>query len=146
MSRKAGKAMRRILAARPSEYDNVCIMGTPEAPKEKYSRFLYYDKNGMPTVALHWEKYMKHALEKYNQIYKEELPEITPHICRHTYATIKVADGMSPKTLQHLMGHESIETTMQYYVHWNQELTEAEVARLDELNDCEDDDDDLDET
>ncbi len=47
------------------------------------------------------------------------------------------------------MGHESIETTMQYYVHWNQELKEAEVARLDELKDYDDDDDeaeDLDET
>ena len=37
---------------------------------------------------------------------------------------------------------------MQYYVHWNQELTEAEVARLDELKDYYDDDEaeDLDET
>ena len=44
------------------------------------------------------------------------------------------------------MGHESIETTMQYYVHWNQELTEAEVARLDELKDYDDEAEDLDET
>ena len=45
------------------------------------------------------------------------------------------------------MGHESIETTMQYYVHWNQELTDAEVARLDELKDYDDDEaEDLDET
>ena len=36
---------------------------------------------------------------------------------------------------------------MQYYVHWNQELTEAEVARLDELKDYDDDEaEDLDET
>ena len=35
---------------------------------------------------------------------------------------------------------------MQYYVHWNQELTEAEVARLDELKDYDDEAEDLDET
>lgn len=35
--------------------------------------FLYLDKNEMPMVALHWEKYFKHICEKYNKIYKEEM-------------------------------------------------------------------------
>jgi len=43
--------------------------------------FLYLDKNEMPMVALHWEKYFQHICEKYNKIYKEELPKITPHVC-----------------------------------------------------------------
>lgn len=44
-----------------------------------YKGFLYLDKNDMPMVALHWEKYFQHICEKYNKIYKEELPKITPH-------------------------------------------------------------------
>lgn len=44
-----------------------------------YKGFLYLDKNGMPMVALHWEKYFQYICEKYNKIYKEELPKITPH-------------------------------------------------------------------
>ncbi len=35
--------------------------------------------------------------------------------------------------LQYLMGHESVETTMQYYVHWNAELAEKEVRRIDTM-------------
>ncbi|MDO5392767.1 MAG: integrase DNA-binding domain-containing protein [Eubacteriales bacterium] len=44
-----------------------------------YHGFLYLDKNGMPMVALHWEKYFQHIINKYNNIYKEELPKVTPH-------------------------------------------------------------------
>ena len=32
-----------------------------------YGGFLFLDKNGRPMVALHWEKYMQHAREKYNR-------------------------------------------------------------------------------
>lgn len=41
--------------------------------------FLYLDKNDMPMVALHWEKYFQHICEKYNKIYKAEMPKVTPH-------------------------------------------------------------------
>lgn len=37
---------------------------------EGYSQFLFLDKNDMPMVALHWEKYFQHILQKYNKIYK----------------------------------------------------------------------------
>lgn len=50
-----------------------------------YCGFLYLDKNNKPMVALHWEKYFHFAIMKYNKLYKEELPKITPHVCRHTY-------------------------------------------------------------
>jgi len=43
------------------------------------------------------------------------------------------------------MGHESIETTMQYYVHWNDQLAEEEVKKIDGLQqaDSEDEDEEL---
>lgn len=47
--------------------------------------FLYLDKNNMPMVALHREKYFQHICQKYNRIYKIQMPKITPHVCRHTY-------------------------------------------------------------
>lgn len=39
-----------------------------------YSGFLFLDKNDMPMVALHWEKYFQHIREKYNSIYKVQMP------------------------------------------------------------------------
>ena len=38
-----------------------------EPTVDGYGGFLFLDKNGNPMVALHWEKYMQHAREKYNK-------------------------------------------------------------------------------
>ena len=68
-----------------------------------YSGFLFLDKNDMPMVALHWEKYFQHIREKYNSIYKVQMPCITPHVCRHTFCSNMAKSGMNPKTLQYII-------------------------------------------
>lgn len=79
--------------------------------------FLYLDKNDMPMVALHWEKYFKHICEKYNKIYKLEMPAVSPHVCRHTFCSNMAKSGMNPKTLQKIMGHSDIGVTLNTYTH-----------------------------
>ena len=54
---------------------------------EGYSGFLYLDKAGLPLVAMHWQHRMDHMVKRYNDIYKEQMPNITPHVCRHTYCS-----------------------------------------------------------
>ncbi len=92
--------------------------------------FLVLDVNGMPYLANHWEKRFQYALGKYNRIYKEELPAITPHVCRHTYCTNMAKSGVSPKTLQYLMGHADIATTLNVYTHLKYDDAEKEVREL----------------
>lgn len=94
------------------------------------SGFLYLDKNGMPMVALHWEKYFQHIVEKYNKIYKIQMPKITPHVCRHTYCSHCASSGMNPKHLQYLMGHSDIGVTLNTYTHVDFDNVKKEVERL----------------
>ena len=82
-----------------------------------YSGFLFLDKNDMPMVALHWEKYFQFIREKYNKLYKEPLPTITPHVCRHTFCTKMAKAGMNPAKLKYIMGHSSMEITFDTYTH-----------------------------
>lgn len=98
-----------------------------------YSNFLYLDQNGMPMVALHWEKYFQFIREKYNKLCKEPLPTITPHVCRHTYCSNQAKAGMNPKTLQYLMGHSDIAVTLNVYTHVGLEDAENELRKMQTL-------------
>ena len=94
------------------------------------SGFLYFDKEGSICYSLHWEHYFKHILQKYNGIYKVQMPKITPHVCRHTYCSNMSRSGMNPKTLQYLMGHSDISVTLNTYTHVKFEDAKEEMARL----------------
>ena len=95
-----------------------------------YARFLFFDKEGKPMVALHWEKYMEHAVNKYNREHKIMIPRITPHICRHTSCSEMAKTGMNPKTLQYLMGHSEISVTLNVYTHLGFDDAKEEIERL----------------
>lgn len=92
--------------------------------------FLFLDKNEMPTVALHWEKYIEHIVEKYNKIYKIQMPKVTPHVCRHTFCSKMAKSGMNPKALQYIMGHADISVTLNTYTHVKFEDAAEELARV----------------
>ena len=99
---------------------------------KSYGGFLFLDKNSMPMVALHWEKYFQRICEKYNSIYKEQMPKVTPHVCRHTYCSHAASAGMNPKHLQYLMGHSDISVTLNTYTHIDFDTVQKEVETLQE--------------
>ena len=122
MTPEVAECFRRILANRARPKVEPMVDG--------YTGFLFLDKNGMPMVALHWEKYFKHILDKYNSIYKVQLPKITPHVCRHTFCSKMAKSGMNPKTLQYIMGHSDISVTLNTYSHVGFEDAREELSRV----------------
>ena len=115
------------------------IIEDRNAPKvektiDGYSGFLFYDDNGMPLVAMHWQHRFNHMVGRYNDIYRVQMPNITPHVCRHTYCSNMAKSGMNPKTLQYLMGHSDIGVTMNTYTHLGLEDAKDEMIRMEELN------------
>ncbi|MCC8082251.1 MAG: site-specific integrase [Lachnospiraceae bacterium] len=122
MTQEVTAAFRRIINNRRKPKVEPMIDG--------YAGFLYLDKNGMPLVALHWEKYFQHICEKYNKIYRVPLPKVTPHVCRHTFCSRMAAARMNPKTLQYIMGHSDIGVTLNTYTHLGFDEASEEVKRL----------------
>ena len=98
-----------------------------------YAGLLFYDKDGNPLVAMHWEHRFNHMVKRYNDIYRIQMPNITPHICRHTYCSNMAKSGMNPKTLQYLMGHSEIGVTLNTYTHLGLEDATDELKRMEDL-------------
>ena len=114
------------------------IIEDRNAPKveksiDGYSGFLFCDDNGMPLVAMHWQHCFNHMVGRYNDIYRVQMPNITPHVCRHTYCSNMAKSGMNPKTLQYLMGHSDISVTMNVYTHIGFDDAEEELKRMEEF-------------
>ena len=114
------------------------IIEDREKPKvekvvDGYTGFLFLDDKGLPLVAMHWEHRFNHMVKRYNDIYRVQMPNITPHVCRHTYCSNMAKSSMNPKTLQYLMGHSDIGVTLNTYTHLGLEDAEDELKRLEDL-------------
>ncbi len=104
MTEEVAACFRRIIANREATKAELMV--------NDYIRFLFRDKNDMPMVAFHWEKYLEHIIEKYNKFYRIQMPKVTPHVSRHTFCSNMVKSRMNPKTLQYIMGHADISVTL----------------------------------
>src|SRR5215510_5368788 len=56
----------------------------------------------------------------------------TPHCLRHTYASLLLQQGESPAYVQRMLGHASIQLTVDTYGRWLPLGNKAAVDRLDE--------------
>lgn len=101
-----------------------------------HTGFLFTDKDGMPLVAMHWEHRFNNMVKRYNDIFRVQMPNITPHVCRHTYCSNMAKSGINPKTLQYLMGYSDIGVTLNTYTHLGLEDAAEELKRVEELADA----------
>ena len=60
------------------------------------------------------------------------IKRISMHALRHTYATRAIEAGMQPKVLQKLLGHASINTTMDRYVHVTDDSFEKAIEQFEQ--------------
>ena len=121
MTEEVYQMFRAILEDRPTDL--------PEKMVDGYIGFLFRDKDGMPLVAMHWEHRFNSMVGRYNNIYRVQMPNITPHVCRHTYCSNMAKSGMNPKTLQYLMGHSDIGVTLNTYTHLGAEDAKEELGK-----------------
>lgn len=83
-----------------------------------YGKFLFYSNKGMPKTVHNYGWILKQISQRHNEMYEENpLPHITPHILRHTYCTNLLDLNIDVKTMQYLMGHSDVQTTLNIYTH-----------------------------
>ena len=56
---------------------------------------------------------------------------ITPHVLRHTYATVLHAAGVDVMTAKEWLGHTDVRTTLSIYTHLDNLTRSADRAKLD---------------
>lgn len=62
-----------------------------------------------------------------------DLHGATPHIFRHSYATLLNDAGASIKTIQGIIGHADIQTTLNRYVHTREDKMQEAVRNVSEM-------------
>lgn len=123
MTQEVYDALQNILKKRPKLKTELLVDG--------YSGFILIDKTLKPKVALHIENECRWAMKKYNKFYADKpLPNITPHVYRHTFCTNMVNAGMDVKVLQYIMGHSEIDVTLNIYTHMGYERAAAHMIEL----------------
>lgn len=121
MSAEACKAFERVIARR----------GEPEPfMVDGYSGFLFVNEFGEPYPAHHYQEVLHRIVQKYNKGHDDKLPNITPHVLRHTFCTRLANKNMNPKSLQYIMGHSDINITLNLYAHASIDNVKAEVVNL----------------
>lgn len=61
------------------------------------------------------------------------VPRLTPHELRHTFASMAIANGMTPVDLARQLGHADASFTLRVYTHFFQRVEVREPASLSEL-------------
>jgi integrase len=93
-----------------------------------------------------WESYIADLNLKYGNFPDDERPKskfdpkgvpfvidnITPHMLRHTYATLLYLSGIDALSAMKLMGHADIQTTLGIYTHLDSEYQRKSLEKLDE--------------
>lgn len=94
-------------------------------PKRLPKGYLFAEPNGEPLTNDH-----------YNDAYKEYQQaagvSVTPHQIRHGYATALYECGVDFKTMQALLGHAQLSTTMDIYTHVRQSSLKAAEEKMQE--------------
>lgn len=115
-------------------------LGEEWCPVEGGENLVFTTKNGGPVRGLNVAETLNNYVKKINKqeaklAAKENrepviFERITPHTLRHTFATRAFESGIPPKVVQQILGHSSLEMTMDLYTHVTEDVQSREIQKL----------------
>lgn len=124
-----GKVLKRHYTAQKRQ---MLKMGSKWKPiqKDGFENLIFTTEFGTPYDRNMINRTMHQIVEKMNQNRKEPLEYFTPHTMRHSFATRCFENGIPAKVVQEVLGHASINMTMDLYTHVIDETKQKEMEKL----------------
>ena len=96
--------------------------------QDEFKEFVFINRKGMPTKNSTYDVHIGKLTKK------AQIQNFSMHTLRHTFAARCIEAGMRPKTLQQILGHSSINITMNLYVHVTDEEKTKEMLKFEEYS------------
>lgn len=125
LSDKAVEAFRSRLKKREELLDRI----ETQPVIDGYTNFIFLCYTGSVAKDTSVRISMRHAVRACEEKTGVKMPEITPHIIRHTFCTRLINGGLNPKSVQYLMGHSDVNMTLNVYSHINQSAAIEEMKQ-----------------
>lgn len=93
---------------------------------------LFVTRRNNPVNATDYTGAIRQILRDINEMLDplEQIEPFSGHAFRHTFATRCIESGIRPKTLQAMLGHSSVKSTMDMYVHVDDDAKKEQMGKL----------------
>ena len=133
---KTDKGKRRIpmtlkayqILKRQEFWKNSIVAKGHKAP-DGFEELVFVTTRNTPISPRDADKIMQDISRNINSLDSNFEP-LSPHTLRHTFATRCIERGMNPKTLQIILGHSSIQITMNLYCHVTDDTIISEMSKF----------------
>lgn len=106
-------------------------IATHFSPREGFEELVFTSKTNYPINASNIKDSINFIVARINRENPDFYFEyLTPHGLRHTFATNCIENGMEPKVLQKIMGHNSLQMTMDLYCHVREKTLKDEMEKI----------------
>lgn len=105
------------------------LLKNAQTAQDEYKNLVFVTRNNRPTQQFIVQECMDVTTRR---IQKEhpEFERFSPHCFRHTFATRAIENGMQPKSVQKLLGHGSLQLTMDLYCNVTDDTLFDEMRKM----------------
>ena len=123
--------LTEVRQALESQQEQQKIIGGPQPESGGYSNFVFLSKKNTIMTRENVLEQIKQIIREHNEDFPDrEIPLISTHQLRHTFATMLCKNSDDLKAIQEILGHKDISTTLNTYADATKEGVEDSMRAL----------------